>query len=173
MARQARTDPLTGLINRRAFLEEVARRSERLEREVLPGTLLFVDLDNFKGLNDECGHEVGDEALCITARLLRATIRPSDLVARLGGDEFALWLDGADEFAASERAEKLRQDGPKALAHLAVPVDLRLTMSIGIATRWPRRGEDLETTIRRADQAMYQVKRTGRGHWRVAHPEQR
>jgi diguanylate cyclase (GGDEF)-like protein len=173
MARQARTDPLTGLINRRAFLEEVARRSERLEREGLPGTLLFVDLDNFKELNDACGHETGDQALCITARLLRATVRPSDLVARLGGDEFALWLDGADEFAASERAEKLRQDGPNALSHLAAPADIKLTMSIGIATRWPRRGEDLETTIRRADQAMYLVKRSGRGHWRVAHPGQR
>ena len=173
MARQARTDPLTGLINRRAFLEEVTRRVERLEREGLPGTLLFVDLDNFKELNDERGHETGDDALCITARLLRATVRPADLVARLGGDEFALWLDGADEFAASERAERLRQDGPKALAHLGAPAGLKLTMSIGIATRWPGRGEDLETTIRRADQAMYQVKRTGRGHWRVAHPGQR
>ena len=173
MARQARTDPLTGLINRRAFLDEVVRRVERLEREGLPGTLLFVDLDNFKELNDACGHETGDEALCITARLLRATVRPSDLVARLGGDEFALWLDGADEFAASERAEKLRQDGPKALMHLTPSPELKLTMSIGIATRWPGRGEDLETTIRRADQAMYQVKRTGRGHWRVAHPGKR
>jgi diguanylate cyclase (GGDEF)-like protein/PAS domain S-box-containing protein len=172
MARQARTDPLTGLINRRAFLDEVARRIERLEREGLPGTLLFVDLDNFKELNDYCGHETGDEALCITARLLRATVRPTDLVARLGGDEFALWLDGADEFAASERAERLREDGPKALGHLAAPAGLTLTMSIGIATRWPGRGEDLETTIRRADQAMYHVKRTGRGHWRVAHPGQ-
>ena len=172
MARQARTDPLTGLINRRAFLDEVARRIERLEREGLPGTLLFVDLDNFKELNDDCGHEVGDEALCITARLLRATVRPTDLVARLGGDEFALWLDSADEFAASERAERLRQDGPKALGHLAAPAGLALTMSIGIATRWPGRAEDLETIIRRADQAMYQVKRAGRGHWRVAHPGQ-
>ena len=170
MARQARTDPLTGLINRRAFLEEVTRRIERLEREGMPGTLLFVDLDNFKELNDERGHEVGDDALCITARLLRATVRPADLVARLGGDEFALWLDGADEFAASERAERLRHDGPKALAHLTGNAELKLTMSIGIATRWPGRGEDLETTIRRADQAMYQVKRSGRGHWRVAHP---
>ena len=173
MARQARTDPLTTLINRRAFLDEVARRIERLEREGLPGTLLFVDLDNFKELNDAYGHETGDEALCITARVLRATVRPTDLVARLGGDEFALWLDGADEFAASERAEKLRQDGPRALMHLTPAPDLKLTMSIGIATRWSGRGEDLETTIRRADQAMYEVKRTGRGHWRVAHPGKR
>jgi len=172
MARQARSDPLTGLINRRGFLDEVARRTDRLDREGIPGTLMFVDLDNFKELNDFAGHEVGDEALCITARLLRATVRPSDLVARLGSDEFALWLDGADEFAASERAEQLRQDGPKALAHLSPGNGLALTMSIGIATRWPGRGEALETTIRRADQAMYQVKHAGRGHWRVAQPGQ-
>jgi diguanylate cyclase (GGDEF)-like protein len=170
MARQARTDPLTGLLNRRAFLDEMARRVDRLEREGLPGTLMFVDLDNFKELNDRCGHDAGDEALCITAALLRSTLRPTDLVARFGGDEFAMWLDGADEFAAAERAESLRVEGPKALAHLAAGHDLALTMSIGIAPRWPGRGEDIETTIHCADQAMYQVKRGGRGHWRVAQP---
>ena len=73
MARQARTDPLTGLLNRRAFLDELARRIDRLEREELPGTLLFIDLDHFKALNDCCGHDAGDEALRRTAQLLRAT----------------------------------------------------------------------------------------------------
>jgi diguanylate cyclase (GGDEF)-like protein len=168
MARQARTDPLTGLLNRRAFLDEMARRVDRLERDGLPGTLMFVDLDNFKDLNDCCGHDAGDAALCITAALLRRTLRPADLIARLGGDEFAMWLDGADEFTAAERAECLRVDGPTALAHLAEGHDLSLTMSIGITTRWPGRGDDIETLIHRADQAMYQVKRAGRGHWRVA-----
>ena len=95
-------------------------------------------------------------------------MRPTDLVARFGGDEFAMWLDGADEFAAAERAEDLRVQGPKALGHLGTGDDVALTMSIGIATRWPARGEAIETTINQADQAMYQVKRTGRGHWRVA-----
>ncbi|MDE2197856.1 MAG: GGDEF domain-containing protein [Rhodospirillales bacterium] len=172
MARQARTDPLTGLLNRRAFLEEMARRIERLEREGLPGTLMFVDLDNFKILNDSRGHDVGDEALCVTAELLRATVRPADLVARLGGDEFALWLDGADELAAAERAEALRVQAPQELARLAGPAALLGTMSIGIATRWPGRDEDIDMLMHRADQAMYEVKRAGRGHWRVARPEQ-
>ena len=127
MARQARTDPLTGLLNRRAFMDELARRLDRLDREGLPGTLMFVDLDHFKQLNDVRGHEAGDTALCVVATLLRDTVRPADLVARLGGDEFAIWLDGADDLAAAERAEHLRIAGPRALASLTegtgVPAD--------------------------------------------------
>lgn len=169
MARQARTDPLTGLLNRRAFMDEMARRIDRLDRESLPGTLMFVDLDHFKELNDTRGHDAGDEALCLTASLLRATVRPTDLVARLGGDEFALWMDGADDLTAAERAEHLRLNGPRVLAEVAGESGLRLSMSIGIATRWPGQEEDLESILHRADQAMYQVKRTGRGHWKVSH----
>lgn len=172
MARQARTDPLTGLLNRRAFLEEVGRRIDRLERESQPGTLMFIDLDNFKQLNDRRGHDSGDEALCIVAGLLRDTVRPADLVARLGGDEFALWLDNADQFTAAERAESLRVEAPKSLAAIgagATPANtVSVGMSIGIASRAPGRGEDVEALISRADQAMYEVKRAGRGHWRVS-----
>jgi diguanylate cyclase (GGDEF)-like protein/PAS domain S-box-containing protein len=168
MARQARTDPLTGLLNRRAFMDEMARRIDRLEHETLPGTLMFIDVDHFKMLNDCRGHDIGDEALCIIASLLRATVRPTDLVARLGGDEFALWLDGADEFAAAERAESLRVNGPRLLEHLRNGHELALTVSTGVATRWPGQGEDIETLIHRADQAMYEVKRAGRGHWLVS-----
>ncbi len=167
MARQARTDPLTGLLNRRAFLDEMGRRLDRLEHEQMPGTLLYIDLDHFKALNDSQGHDLGDEALCLTAALLRSTVRPQDLVARLGGDEFAVWMDSADEFAAAERAEALRLQGPEALAHLAGPNAPPVTMSIGIATRWPGLAEDVEILMQRADQAMYDVKRAGRAHWRV------
>jgi diguanylate cyclase (GGDEF)-like protein len=137
MLRQARTDPLTGLLNRRAFMDEMARRIDRLEREGLCGTLMFVDLDHFKELNDRRGHDAGDEALCIIAALLRSTVRPADLVARLGGDEFALWLDEADHLTAAERAESLRVEGPNLLSHLTDGFSPALTMSIGIATRWP------------------------------------
>lgn len=171
MARQARTDPLTSLLNRRAFLDEMGRRLERLDRDGCPGTLMFIDLDNFKTLNDRRGHDMGDEALCLIATLLRATVRAQDLVARLGGDEFALWLDSTDEFSAAERAEELRREGPKTLEHLSGSVAPALTMSIGIATRWPGRGEDVEALIQRADQVMYEVKRSGRGHWRVSRQE--
>jgi diguanylate cyclase (GGDEF)-like protein len=171
MAQQARTDPLTGLLNRRAFVEEVGRRIDRLEREQLPGALMYVDLDHFKALNDRLGHEAGDEALCLAAALLRATVRPADLVARLGGDEFALWLDGADELAAAERAEGLRLRVPHALGALRSGQPLDLTMSIGIVSRWPGGEPDLELLMHAADRAMYEVKREGRGFWRVGRRE--
>jgi diguanylate cyclase (GGDEF)-like protein/PAS domain S-box-containing protein len=171
MARQARTDPLTGLLNRRSFMDELTRRFDRLEVDALPGALLFIDLDNFKALNDTRGHEAGDEALRIAGQLLRNLVRPTDLVARLGGDEFALWLDGAEELGAAERAEQIRVLGPAALAHLSGPGVAPLTMSIGVAARWPGRGEDVEMLLQRADEAMYAVKRTGRGRWLVARPE--
>lgn len=168
MARQARTDPLTGLLNRRAFLDEVARRMDRLERDGLPGTLMFVDLDHFKALNDVRGHDAGDHALRSVGAFLRDAVRPTDLVARLGGDEFALWLDTADELAAAERAERLTCDGPRALAAVCGGLPQPVTLSVGLATRWPGDPADLDTLMERADEAMYQVKRSGRGRWRAA-----
>ncbi len=85
-----------------------------------------------------------------------------------------MWLDGADELAAAERAEAMRSDGPKALAHLVrdpeAPAESSedVGMSIGIATRWPLRAESVDELIQRADHVMYEVKRSGRGQWRVA-----
>jgi diguanylate cyclase (GGDEF)-like protein len=171
MARQARTDPLTGLLNRRAFLEEMARHVERLDREEQPGTLLFADLDCFKPVNDSLGHEVGDEVLMRAAELLRKAVRPSDLVARLGGDEFALWMNGADHMTAAERAEDLCSAVPNELREIAGHGGPNLTLSIGIAARASGSHEPVDSLLRRADQAMYEVKRSGRGHWRVAREE--
>lgn len=165
MFRQARTDPLTGLMNRRAFLEELTRRLERLDRERQPGALLYIDLDNFKPVNDRLGHEAGDAALKAAAHLLRSAVRPTDLVARLGGDEFALWLDGADERIAIRRAERLLADAPFALAHVSLGPELPLTFSIGIAVRAGGSQEDLSHMIVRADAAMYAAKRKGKSAW--------
>jgi diguanylate cyclase (GGDEF)-like protein len=167
MARQARTDPLTGLLNRRAFLEDMARRIDRLDRDEQPGTLMFVDLDHFKAVNDRLGHDVGDQVLQCTAEILRNTLRPSDLVARLGGDEFALWMDGADHMTAAERAERLCVGVPRELLKIVGIEEPTPTVSVGIATRRVRSDEPIESLLRRADQAMYEVKRTGRGHWQV------
>lgn len=169
LSRQAQTDSLTNLLNRRAFLDEVARRVERLDFEELPGTLMFADLDRFKELNDALGHEVGDAALLITAALLREIVRPTDLIARLGGDEFALWLDGADHLAAAERAEQIRWAIPERLGPISAGSGIRATVSIGIATREAGSNESVQELMRRADVAMYAVKRGGRDHWRVAH----
>jgi diguanylate cyclase (GGDEF)-like protein len=171
MGRQARTDPLTGLLNRRAFLEDMARHIDRLDREDQPGTLLFADLDSFKPVNDRLGHEAGDQVLLRTANLLRNTVRPSDLVARLGGDEFALWMNGADHMTAAERAEWLTVQAPSELREIAGDDGPTPTVSIGIATRAAGSGEPIDSLLRRADRAMYEAKRTGRGHWRVSHGE--
>jgi diguanylate cyclase (GGDEF)-like protein len=168
MVRQARTDPLTGLLNRRAFLEEMSRHIDRLDREDQPGTLLFADLDDFKPVNDRLGHEVGDQVLQRTANILRNTVRPSDLVARLGGDEFALWMNGADHMTAAERAEHLCTEVPRELGEVAGDSVRSPSVSIGIATREAGSHEPVDNLLRRADQAMYAVKRGGRGHWHVA-----
>lgn len=168
MMRQARTDPLTGLLNRRAFREEVLRHTERTDRDCVPSTVMFVDLDHFKSVNDRLGHETGDRVLQSVAAQLREIVRPADLVARLGGDEFALWLGGADHMTAAERAEVLRSTVPKALDEITGGTLPRVTLSVGIATRAVRADEDIDGLIRRADEAMYDAKRNGRGHWRVS-----
>jgi diguanylate cyclase (GGDEF)-like protein len=129
---------------------------------------MFADLDNFKPVNDRLGHEAGDDVLRCTAALLRKTFRPTDLIARLGGDEFAIWLNGADHMTAAERAEYLRDAVPRELEEITGPDLPRVGVSIGIATRDPDQGEPLDSLMRRADRAMYEVKRGGRGHWRVS-----
>jgi diguanylate cyclase (GGDEF)-like protein/PAS domain S-box-containing protein len=172
MAEQARTDPLTGLLNRRAFMEEMGRHLIRLDREPAPGTLMFLDVDSFKSVNDRHGHAAGDAVLTTLADILRKLVRPSDLIARLGGDEFAVWLSGADHMTAAERADYLCKTTPSAF-RAAMPVadpeaHPGAGLSIGIATRAAGSQETTQDLVKRADLAMYEVKRGGRGHWRVA-----
>lgn len=168
LARQARTDPLTGLLNRRAFLEETARRIDRLDREDLPGTVLCIDIDGFLAHNAQLGHDVCDTMLNRMAEMLRRTFRPTDLLARLGGDEFAAWLDSSDELTAAERAEGLRLAFPREIAELA-GTDFPATLCIGIACRQPGTHEELDSILRRATHALRDAKRCGRGQWRVSH----
>jgi diguanylate cyclase (GGDEF)-like protein len=168
MTEAAQIDPLTGLLNRQAFADEVERRIERLDHQKKTASLLFGDLDNFKEVNDRLGHAAGDAALRAVASLLRAAVRPSDLVARLGGDEFAIWLDGADEVIAADRAERLRHDAPAALAHVGAGPDRPLSMSLGVAVRPAGSGESLRGMLARADTAMYGAKRAGRATWVMA-----
>jgi diguanylate cyclase (GGDEF)-like protein len=169
---QARTEGLTGLLNRRAFLKDLRRTLDRLaqapQEEHRPGgALLFIDLDNFKPINDLLGHEAGDAALVAVAGLLREMVRPTDLVARIGGDEFALWLHGADAPAAADRAAAIC-----GAATTLLPVQLRsgataLTFSIGCALPG-HPAETPEALLARADAAMYVAKRAGRNAWSMA-----
>jgi diguanylate cyclase (GGDEF)-like protein len=168
MVHKATTDPLTGLLNRRSFLDEMQRHIARLDRGNATGSLMFVDLDAFKAVNDSLGHAEGDKVLVRLADLLRRLVRPGDLIARLGGDEFAVWLSGVDHLTAAERADSLCKAAsielqaplPEAFPHLGV--------SIGIATRRAGSHEPIADLTRRADMAMYKVKRNGRRHWHVS-----
>lgn len=163
----SRTDALTGLNNRRAFFEELARRFARLAREKRAAALIYVDLDNFKLVNDVFGHQRGDEALLAVKDILVNGTRPTDMVARLGGDEFAIWLDGADEAISVMRAKALLEAG-LALAPFSGSSDKPLHYSLGIAAYDPDSGETLDDLVARADAAMYAVKRDGKGGYRVA-----
>ena len=133
-----------------------------------PGTLMFVDMDSFKSVNDGLGHGMGDQVLIRLADILRKLVRPSDLITRLGGDEFAVWLSGADHMTAAERADHLCKTAPLELQTILPEAFPKLGVSVGIATRRPGSRELVEDLTRRADMAMYEVKRSGRHHWRVS-----
>ena len=157
----SRTDSLTGLFNRRAFFEELTRRFDRLACDPRSAALIYVDLDNFKAVNDMHGHKRGDEALQATRDILLRHTRPTDLVARLGGDEFALWLEGADERIAVKRCKEmlaLATSLEEFSGHPDMPVYDTLSV------------ESFGELLTRADEAMYCVKRSGKGHFRMADP---
>lgn len=164
---QVGIDRLTGLPNRRWFLDEADRHIDRLELDARVGTLLLVDIDDLRTLNTTMGRAEGDRVLIRMAAQLRAMVRPSDLVARIGADEFGLWLDGMDHLTAAERAEALcskRQIREMPDGH-------RISFSVGIASRCPGSAEDVRTLLRRAHMAAREVKAKGGGGWRVSRAE--
>lgn len=170
IVRLSRTDGMTGLLNRRAFYDdELPRRFQRLEHDKTTGALFYVDMDNFKMVNDVHGHLKGDEAILQLRDLLHDFVRPGDVIARLGGDEFALWLDGMAEDTAVARSKQLLEMAT-ALRALSGSPDKPLGISIGIAVYRPGVGEDLESLLARADTAMYDVKQGEKGSYCLAPP---
>ena len=163
----SRTDDLTGLLNRRAFFEEVDRRLTHHRRTGRAGTLVYIDLDNFKPVNDAHGHQRGDEVLRELADMLSMGTRVGDLVARLGGDEFALWLEETTETDAAAKAQELLRDSKK-LRPLSADEDRPLGISIGMAVSETRGSESIDELVARADRAMYEVKHGGKSGIAIA-----
>ena len=154
------SDPLTGLHNRRGFVDSLGTLIAE-DATTARGALFYIDLDNFKQVNDTHGHQTGDEALLEVAALLKEQIRGGDLAARLGGDEFALFLCGIGREAA-ERKGALLLKAAERLRNFSGDADHPLGLSLGVALYDPRTGEGLEALFRRADGAMYEAKRAGK-----------
>ncbi len=163
----SRTDALTGLLNRGAFMDGLQRSLSRLQRDKGMAVLMYVDLDNFKHVNDTRGHQAGDDVLVEVRSILLQHTRPTDMVARLGGDEFACWLPGADLAIARTRAGQFL-DKIGMLADKSGSSDRPLGMSIGIAAWTHDSNETLDALLARGDQAMYQAKRGGKNNFTIA-----
>jgi two-component system, cell cycle response regulator len=163
--RLATIDPLTGLHNRRAFLELLRAELERADRYELPLSLMLLDVDHFKAINDRRGHGAGDQVLCALGLLLRRELRQPDISARWGGEEFVVALPDTDATLGEALAERLCA----AVQALDVPHaegPIPVTASFGLATY--RLGESPEALIDRADRAMYSAKASGRNRVSVA-----
>jgi diguanylate cyclase (GGDEF)-like protein len=160
--RQAVTDELTGLFNRRRFQEAMATEVERSKRFGQPVGLVLLDLDDFKNVNDTYGHQQGDLVLREVARVLRETSREIDEPARYGGEELAVVLPGTDLEGAYNLAERVRAG----IEELALPLldgdgTLRVTASFGVATL-PGSADDMRDLVAAADEALYRAKRAGK-----------
>ncbi|WP_228886674.1 sensor domain-containing diguanylate cyclase [Stenotrophomonas rhizophila] len=160
MRQLADTDALTGLPNRRAGLRLLAEYLQRARQEQQPLAIGFLDIDLFKDINDQFGHDVGDQVLVAVARGLRGAVRNRDDVIRMGGEEFLVLLPGTNRLTALARLESVRQQVVAVRQALAIP-GLNVSASIGLAVlRGP--SDDLPALLRRADHAMYCAKRAGR-----------
>jgi diguanylate cyclase (GGDEF)-like protein len=158
LRRLAMVDPLTGLYNRRAFLELAARELARSRREGSPSAVLMVDLDHFKRVNDDFGHQAGDRVLAAFGALLGRSLREADVAGRYGGEEFCAVLPGAGLAEAAAIAERVR--GAAAQAPLG-DLPRITTASIGVALLEPDVG-GIEPALARADAALYAAKQAGR-----------
>lgn len=165
-------DPLTDLDNRRAFTAKMEGELVRAERFAWPITMLILDLDNFKKLNDEHGHRIGDEVLKEVAKLLRDVIGPMDHIGRIGGEEFAIAAVAAEPHHGRDLADQIVRAFHVYDWSRAKP-GIKLTVSIGVAVVQPGRTHSEPTSLirevmERADEALYKVKKSGRDAYHVA-----
>ena len=174
LRQEASHDHLTGLWNRRAATEVLRRDLARAGRVGEPLAVVLADLDHFKSINDTWGHPAGDAVLVETAARLRRCVREGDTVARWGGEELLLVLPGADEAVATEVAERVRRavsGEPYAVGDEAMRLDgwaLPVSTSLGVAVATGALGEGWNELLRRADEALYVAKRSGRDRVELA-----
>ena len=161
LTRLAETDHLTQLLNRGGFVRHV--ESSRTSRA---GGLIVLDVDHFKSINDEFGHEAGDHALQSVAYALRKALRPTDIVGRLGGEEFGIYLPGATPQLTSKIAERIRRQVEETVVPGFSREQIALTASIGVTRVEPQL--NLVDCLRIADLAMYRAKKNGRNRISIA-----
>jgi diguanylate cyclase (GGDEF)-like protein len=159
LAALATIDPLTGLSNHRALVDTMDRELDRARRHGRPCSLLFIDIDYFKTLNDSCGHAAGDKVLKELGGVMAGSLRSIDTLGRWGGEEFVVVLPEVAAKAALQTAERARATVAEHL--FAVSNGTHLTISVGVAA-YPRDGEDRDELLEAADRAMYTAKRMGR-----------
>jgi diguanylate cyclase (GGDEF)-like protein len=160
----ASSDPLTGALNRRAFFDIAEYELNRSHRYEHATTIAYIDLDNFKGINDRLGHAVGDNLLITVTKTIASNIRSTDILSRFGGDEFVILLPETPAEAASIFLEKIQYQLNQAMAASNWPV----SFSIGAIT-YPKSPPGVEDVIKKADMLMYEVKRSGKN--RLLHIE--
>jgi diguanylate cyclase (GGDEF)-like protein len=160
---QARVDRLTGLLNGRAFHEQAPHLLALCKRESTPVVMAYIDLDNFKLVNDTHGHQRGDDVLRIAAQVMKATLRTSDILVRLGGDEFAVLLPNTTAEEAYETLERLRES----ISSGMTAAGREVTASIGAAA-YPNAPSSLDDLIGAADSAMYVVKTSGKNRVHIS-----
>lgn len=156
----AMRDPLSGLLNRRAMLARIQSAMELAGQDGESLALALFDIDHFKKVNDQHGHDVGDEAIRTVAQSLRSTVRDADTVARWGGEEFLVLLEHSGPAAAARAAERLRTAVGQAQVVLG-EVSLSVTTSIGVSA-WPLDGATVDELLKVADERLYSAKQNGR-----------
>lgn len=168
LRRLADTDELTGIANRRKFLTVASHLIEKTRSDDKPASLISLDIDHFKAINDTYGHATGDKVLCFVVDQLRRELRSVDTFARIGGEEFVILLPETDEWGAVMLAERMRTKIASARFSSA-GAGISLTVSFGVTAIDPR-GDDVDAALRRADAALYQAKNEGRDKVRAFAP---
>ena len=161
LEKNAKTDFLTGLVNRRHFMDLANKELQRAIRFGNPMSILMVDVDNFKRINDTYGHESGDDVLKMFSDLCRSTFREIDVVGRIGGEEFAVVLPEATSHQAIEAAERLRAKIASSKTPSAQNLAIEFTVSVGVVSLSPG-FDSLDVMLSHADKALYNAKNTGR-----------